>query len=129
MKEYTKINNKKLSELEKELLKSKITDSLQEEKNNIKEAIRLYINMKDFYLISSEEKKKIEEKIELLATIIFILKNESSSITIEEGYEKLKNWNKRKEKKYSQEDIEEMFCFLEKEEILKRDIFNKYFIN
>ena len=85
--------------------------------------------MKDFYLISSEEKKKIEDKIELLATIIFILKNESSSITIEEGYEKLKNWNKRKEKKSSQEDIEEMFCFLEKEEILKRDIFNKYFIN
>ena len=129
MKEYSKINNKKLTEIEKELLKSKITDSLQEEKNNIKKAIRLYINMKNFYLISSKEKEKIEDKIELLATIIFILKNESSGITIEESYEKLKNWNKRKEKKYSYEDIEEMFIFLEKEEILKRDIFNKYLIN
>ena len=30
LKEYSKINNKKLTEIEKELLKSKITDSLQE---------------------------------------------------------------------------------------------------
>ena len=129
LKEYTKINNKKLSEIEKELLKSKITDSLQEERNNIKKAIRLYINMKDFYLISSEENERIEDKIELLTTIIFILKDESSSITIEEIYEKIRNWNKRKEKKYTYQDIEEMFIFLEKEEILKKDIFNKYFIN
>ena len=79
--------------------------------------------------IGIKEKKKIEDKIELLATIIFILKNENRGITVEESYEKLKNWNKRKEKKYSREDIEEMFSFLEKEEILKRDIFNKYFVN
>nr|WP_314115644.1 macro domain-containing protein [uncultured Leptotrichia sp.] len=129
LREYSKINNKKLAEIEKELLKSKITDSLQEEKNNIKKAIKLYINMKNFYLISPKEKEKIEDKIELLATIIFILKSENTGITIEESYKKLKNWNRRKEKKYSYEDIEEMFTFLEKEEILKRDIFNKYLIN
>ena len=64
-----------------------------------------------------------------MATIIFILKSENTGITIEESYKKLKNWNRRKEKKYSYEDIEEMFTFLEKEEILKRDIFNKYLIN
>ena len=85
--------------------------------------------MKDFYLISSEENERIKDKIELLTTIIFILKDESSSITIEEIYEKIRNWNKRKEKKYTYQDIEEMFIFLEKEEILKKDIFNKYFIN
>ena len=38
----------------------------------------------------------------------------------------MKSWNKRKDKKYSLEDIGQMFDFLEKEKILKKDIFNKY---
>ena len=81
--------------------------------------------MKNFYSIS--EKEEIEDKIELLSTVIYILKNRKfDEITTEKIYRELKNWNKRKEKKYTFEDIKEMFVFLEKEKILKKDIFGKY---
>lgn len=129
LKEYSKISNKKLIEIENELLKRKITKNLHEEKINIKNAINLYINMKNFYSITSKKTEKLEDKIELLSSIIFILKNEEmSNVTVNNVYNKLKSWNKRKEKKYLYTDVENMFIFLEQENILKKDIFNKYSI-
>lgn len=127
LKEYSKINDKKIIEIEKELLKTNITKNLQKEKNNMKKAIDVYINMKKFYKISSGLKEEIENKIELLSTVDFIIKNEKIEyITADNVYNKLKNWNKRKEKKYFFEDVKEMLDFMNKEGILKKDIFNKY---
>ena len=125
LKEYSKLNNKKLVEIEKELLKEEITKNLQKEKENIENAIQIYINMKNFYSISVKE--EIENKVELLSTVIHILKNKKDDeISNNNIYEEMKSWNKRKDKKYSLEDIGQMFDFLEKEKILKKDIFNKY---
>ena len=81
--------------------------------------------MKNFYSISVKE--EIENKVELLSTVIYILKNKKDDeISNNNIYEEMKSWNKRKDKKYSLEDIGQMFDFLEKEKILKKDIFNKY---
>ena len=92
-------------------------------------AVKIYINMKKFYNISSNNLYEKESKIELLSTLDFILKNENlKNITIENVYNKLKNWNKRKDKKYNIEDVNTMFDFMEKIGILEKNIFEEYIL-
>ena len=127
LKEYSRTSNKKITEIEKEMLKTNITENLQKEKLNLKKAVKIYINMKKFYNISSNNLYEKESKIELLSTLDFILKNENlKNITIENVYNKLKNWNKRKDKKYNIEDVNTMFDFMEKIGILEKNIFEEY---
>lgn len=124
LKKYSRITSKKLSSIEKELEKDIISDSLLTEEKNIIDGINLYKDLKKYYNLSYENIHIIEEKVELLTSILLILeeKKDPSPISI---FNNLKSWNDRK-KKYTLKDINEIFNFLIKENIISTNIFGEY---
>ena len=82
--------------------------------------------MQKYFSINPSSLSENEIKIELLGTIIFLLRYEIKADFIEQDlFSKLIFWNKRKEEMYSFEDVISIINFLEEENILKRNIFNR----
>lgn len=130
LKEYRKITQTKIRDIEIELEKKIISDTLKSEEEQIKAGIELYKKMKEFYNLSIENKKEIEDKMELLTSVLFIINNEFSEEFLDLNSEnisvKLKNWNGRKAEKFNLNDVDKMCEFLLKEKVLTKDIFLNY---
>lgn len=121
LKNYSRTSKESLKDIEYQLKKQNISKDLENEEHFTNQVINFYKTLQKYY--STQNKNLIEEKIELLSTLIFILKTKKS-LTLEELYKSLITWNKRKEK-YSFSDVEKAIEFLIKERIVFNDIFGK----
>ena len=127
IKEFTKIRNFSLEKVKNEILKQKISETACKDRNKIEKAINLYINMQKYFMINPNSLEENQVKIELLGTVIFILRYEiKNNFDENELYRKLISWNQRKEKQYNLNDVIKIINFLEQEKIIKRNIFNKF---
>lgn len=130
LREYSKITKTRIRDIETELEKKIISNTLKSEEEQIKAGIELYKKMKRFYNLSIENKNEIEEKTELLTSILFIINNEFSGETLDLNSEnllkKIKDWNEIKAEKFDLDDVNEMCEFLIEEKILIKDIFLNY---
>ncbi|MGL5797682.1 MAG: hypothetical protein ACRCYT_05680, partial [Cetobacterium sp.] len=111
-----------LETIKEQLQRKNISDNLSKEENYILRTLNFYKNIQKNY--KTNNKNEIENIIELLTTLIFLIK-ENNKVTSEELFQRLVSWNKRKEKKYSYSDLEEALVFLGKENIIYTDIFKK----
>ena len=84
--------------------------------------------MKEYFSIVDSE--TATNKIELLGTILYLIKNElKEGFLLETLYNEVINWNDRKKKLYSKEAIEEMLNFLLDIEMININIFGMYKLN
>lgn len=128
LKNYHRVSSIKMRAIEKELEKDIISDSLKNEEKDIINGINLYKHLKEYFKLSVENISEIEDKIELLATVLFILNQEKKEPKVISIYDNLMLWNDRK-KKYSFEDVEEIFNFLLEEKLISKNIFGEYKFN
>ena len=84
--------------------------------------------MKKYFSITDNE--IATNKIELLGTILYLIKNDlKAGFSLETLYNEVINWNDRKKKLYSKEAIEEMLNFLLDIEMININIFGMYKLN
>lgn len=121
LKNYSRTSKSNLETIKEQLQRKNVSNNLSKEEKYILKTLDFYRNIQKNYKINN--KNDIEDVIELLTTLIFLIK-ENDKITSEELFQKLIGWNKRKEKKYSLHDMEEALIFLKKENIVSVDIFN-----
>lgn len=126
LKQYSRVTSTKIRDIEMELDKKNISDSLKSDEEEIFKGIILYNNFKKFFNLSSENMIQLQDKLELLATVIFILSEKKEKMTESYIYEKTITWNDRKAKKYSYDDIIEILKFLLSENYLIKNIFGEY---
>ncbi|MGL5934717.1 MAG: macro domain-containing protein [Cetobacterium sp.] len=122
LKNYSRTSKSNLETIKEQLQRKNISDNLSKEENYILRTLNFYKNIQKNY--KTNNKNEIENIIELLTTLIFLIK-ENNKVTSEELFQRLVSWNKRKEKKYSYSDLEEALVFLGKENIIYTDIFKK----
>lgn len=128
LKNYHRVTSIKMRDIEKELEKDIISDSLRNEEKDIINGINCYKHLKEYFKLSIENIHQIEDKMELLTTVLFILNQEKKEPTVVSIYDNLMLWNDRK-KKYSFEDVEEIFSFLLEEKLILKNIFGEYKFN
>lgn len=117
-----------LNEIKEEMLKLNISKSLEKEEKDINEGIKIYNEMKKYFSITDNE--IATNKIELLGTILYLIKNDlKAGFSLETLYNEVINWNDRKKKLYSKEAIEEMLNFLLDIEMININIFGMYKLN
>lgn len=123
LKKYCKITSTKLCKLENELEKKLVSDSIKEEDIKINRALLIYDRMKKFYNLNDVQ--EIENKIELISTVLFIIKT-YPNLDKNKIYLFLMKWNKRKEEKYNFEDVKSSLNFLCSEGIVTCDLFENF---
>lgn len=120
LKKYRNIKKIKLRELEENLEKKYTSDFLKKEELSLKKSVELIKTLKSHY--NTQIIDELEEKVELVATIIYIVdknkKNDEEKI-----YEELMNWNLRKQKKYSFSDVKDILVTLENCHIIGKNLF------
>lgn len=128
LREYSKITQTRIRDIETELEKKMISENLKIEEEQIKSGIELYKKMKTFYKLSAKNKLEIEDKMELLTSILFIINNKQleNNLNSESIFEQIKSWNERKAEKFNLSDVNKMCEFLLNEKILVKDIFLNY---
>ena len=128
IKEYSRIRKMNLNEIKEEMLKLNVSKSQEKEEKEINEGIKIYKKMKEYFSIVESE--IATNKIELLGTILYLIKNDlKEGFSLEILYNEVINWNDRKKKLYNKEDIEEMLNFLLDIEMINIDIFGMYKLN
>ncbi|MGL5950115.1 MAG: macro domain-containing protein [Cetobacterium sp.] len=120
LKQYSRTTSTKLKDIETQLEKKLITNSLKEEEKNIDTALKIYLKMKQYFGLNCTDIIVVEKKIELMATIIFII-NSNNKVNQENIFEFLKNWNERKEKMFTYEDCKKICEFLIYEKLIFLD--------
>ena len=117
-----------LNEIKEEMLKLNVSKSQEKEEKDIDEGIKIYKEMKKYFSIVESE--IATNKIELLGTIFYLIKSDlKEGFSPEALYNEIINWNDRKKKLYSKEDIIEMLNFLLDIEMINIDIFGIYRLN
>ena len=128
IKEYSRIRKMNLNEIKEEILKLNVSKSQEKEEKEINEGIKIYKKMKEYFSIVESE--IATNKIELLGTILYLIKNDlKEGFSLEILYNEVINWNDRKKKLYNKEDIEEMLNFLLDIEMININIFGMYKLN
>ena len=128
IKEYSRIRKMNLNEIKEEMLKLNVSKLQEKEEKEIDEGIKIYKEMKEYFSIVESE--VATNKIELLGTILYLIKNDlREGFSPETLYNEVINWNDRKKKLYSKEAIEEMLKFLLDIEMINIDIFGMYKLN
>lgn len=128
IKEYSRIRKMNLNKLEEDMLKLNISKSLEKEEENIKNGIKLYLEMKKFFSILDDEVAK--NKIELLGTILYLVKNDLKNGFVPKIlYEEVIKWNDRKKRLYDVNSIMDMLKFLLAEGIIIINMFGIYKLN
>lgn len=122
LKEYRNIRRLKLRDIEKELEKKLISENVDNEFRCIEKSINLIDSLVRFYNISSVQ--EMENEIELLSTLLFIIKESPEQIDL---YETLVNWGKRKEK-YARNETEKMIFFMKENNLISTGLFG-YTVN
>ncbi len=130
MKNYCRIRKLSLTTLKEEILKEKTSFSLQMEEKEIEKGIDFYLEMKNYLKLENKNPSLIYDKIELLGTIIYLLRYDlKKDFCLEDIYKKVITWNKRKKMKFTEENINEMVNFLIKSNRIEKNIFGKYHCN
>ena len=125
IKEYSRIRKMNLNEIKEEMLKLNVSKLQEKEEKEINEGIKIYKEMKEYFSIVESE--AATNKIELLGTILYLLRNENNhSFSSTELFDKVISWNNRKKEKYNKKDVDEMLNFLSSENIIKSDIFGNF---
>lgn len=128
LKKYCKVTSTKLCDLEIQLEKKLVSESIKEEDVKINKVLILYKKMKSFYNIEANEIQLIEDKIELISSVLFIIKS-YPNVNEEKICNYLITWNKRKEEKYNFEDVKKSLKFLSSENVIICDLFGNFISN
>lgn len=126
LKKYSRVTSTKIRTIEKELEKQIISETLKNDEVNIIKGITLYNNLKKHFNLSLNNLAEIENKLELLTTVLFIFSEKKEYLSFKYVYEAVINWNERKAKKYSDTDINDMLNFLILEKKIDKNIFSEY---
>lgn len=128
LKIYSRTTKNDLLTIQNELGKKNISESLENEREKIQSIINFYFEIKDFYNVINYKQIEVEDKIELIATLLFLIED-NKEISLEELENKLFTWNKRKNQKFSKDDYDKAILFLIKKSKIKNNIFGNYSLN
>lgn len=129
LKNYSRVTSTRLKDIEMELDKKNISKNLQNDEKNIEHGILLYLNLKKYYGFSLDNTIEIEHKLELLATILYIMNEHKENLSFDHICDCLFNWNKRKADIFSEDDVNKILDFLVSQGLLIKDIFHEYKLN
>lgn len=126
LKKYRNTNKIKLRELESNLEKKYSSDFLKKEENSLKKSVELIKIIKGYYGTKTTE--ELEDKVELAATVIYIMDHNKKS---DENliFEELMKWNSRKKEKYDFEDVKNILTMLENNHLIEKNLFGSFSIN
>lgn len=127
VKDYSKIRKFSLLTIKEEMLKQNTSDNLKKDEKYIEKGIKLFLDMQKYLSLNKNDIENNRDKIELLGTILYLLRNENNhSFSSTELFNKVISWNNRKKEKYNKKDVDEMLNFLSSENIIKSDIFGNF---
>ena len=109
------------------MLKQNTSENLKKDEKYIEKGIKLFLDMQKYLSLNKNDIENNRDKIELLGTILYLLRNENNhSFSSTELFDKVISWNNRKKEKYNKKDVDEMLNFLSNENIIKSDIFGNF---
>lgn len=127
VKDYSKIRKFSLLTIKEEMQKQNTSDNLKKDEKYIEKGIKLFLDMQKYLSLNKNDIENNRDKIELLGTILYLLRNENNhSFSSTELFNKVISWNNRKKEKYNKKDVDEMLNFLSNENIIKSDIFGNF---